>query len=687
MISRKTLIIALLSTQINAHSAVFHWPDTSAPCNTTLNACVDAISNGDSIFLQTNNVINENISTTKDISLIADNGYKPIFGDGNTIHIMIDTPRANRSIRIQGLTLIKGEIRISGSAGGYKAYIENNTIYNTFEGIPAIEINSQGTDPIEMYINYNLISAVGPTVGTYPYGVILVNKHGTGVANFIGEIYNNTIIADAAEFGKGISLYVQNDSSLNFNITANEVYGAKKGGIFAARFASSNSGISELDIVSNVMAEQTYFNAIVKRGIIPNASGIHVVNDSGVSNADIINNTMVNNDKGVQLLNGSAGTFNANVYNNLIYNCQAGFDYDASVNATNDYNLDWGNSFNTNFSPGLNRILQDPKLIGSNNLRLREDSPAIDAGDALALLFVADAAFVDADGTYRLKKHPTSLVTGDNIDIGAYEAGNRNILFTNKASGFYIASQINHVELNGLPDLDSLHVTANFNPLFNGGLFNMANEAIYYDGSKWRLFNEGKSTPIELNSAFNISKYASTSTTFRHVSSDSVENNTMLNQSGLNGHPEYILQVSQNWDNIYNPHPPGIFYFGNNWFIINNDLIAMPSGSRFNIYYQQRSKSAYQHVVSSANNLGTATELDNNLINGISCAQIQVTQSGSLGVFNPSPVGVSFNQTTGKWSIFNQTLSSIQNGAAFHVIIDSAQIAQCTDSIFQNRFE
>ncbi len=676
------LLLSFISfISFQSQAAFYYWPDTSAPCNTTLNACLDAASNGDFIYIQTNNTINESISTTKDVSFAAANGFLPFFGTGHFIHINIDSPRSNRNIRIRGLEFANGYIRISGNGGDYIATIENNTIFSSIVGVPAIEVSSYGSNPIEATIKYNKIEVNGPTINTFPYGAILINKYGnSGVADISGQIYNNTIFLDDAEFGKGISIYAQNNSNVNFNITANEVYKARAGGVFVTRYASS-TGTTDVDIVSNAFNDRSALgSSLFRRGVVRYSSGIHVINDSGTTNANIINNTMVNNEYGVRLLNGAVGTFNANVYNNLVYKCQAGFSYDANVNATNDFNLQWGNVFNSNFTPGPNRVLQDPHLVGLYNNRLRDDSPAIDRGDSLALLF-ADAVFVDADGTNRIKKLPSG--TSEAIDIGAYEAGTTHISFKSKTSGSYIASPIHHVEFDGNSELDSVHITSNS---VNGNI-NTANEAVYYDGFNWRIFNEDQTTAINDNDVFNVTKYNVTSQTFRHVSSDSAENNTMINKSGLNGHPEYILQVSQNWDGVYNPHPPGIFYFGSNWFIINNDLAPMPSGSRYNIYYQAKSKSAFTHFAVAENTINHRTFISNIMLNGHDCAQIQVTQSGTAGVFNSSPIGVFYDASRAKWAIFNQNFTNIPDSAGFNVIFDPAQIAYCSDIIFKHGFE
>ena len=61
------------------------WPSGTAPCNSTLLACVEGSPAYTTIFINTDSTINENIFTSNPVSLIAGKGYKPIFSSGNGI--------------------------------------------------------------------------------------------------------------------------------------------------------------------------------------------------------------------------------------------------------------------------------------------------------------------------------------------------------------------------------------------------------------------------------------------------------------------------------------------------------------------------------------------------------------------------------------------------------------------------
>ncbi|VAW36811.1 hypothetical protein MNBD_GAMMA01-645 [hydrothermal vent metagenome] len=663
-----TLLLIIVS--YNSQAFVV-WPNASAPCNGTLQACIDASAVGEYIEVRSNGPINENISTSTALSLVAGIGYQPLFSSGNSIEMNLTVGGAPRTIRIIGFTFVQGGIKVSTLGAPLTAIIESNTVQATAVNIPAIKVVSGSVLSTDVQIKYNRVFAetVGNTATAY--GAILVNKNSIGVGEITGEIYNNTV-ESFGTFSKGISVFVSNNADLDINITANVVYGGTSGGIFINRFNSSTA-VSDFDITSN---------AFYQYGTFYNPSGIHIINDAGTTNVDIINNTMIQSRDGIYLRNG-VGTLDARLHNNLIAFGGRAINSQPSVSMINDNNLLYQNSLaNIDYTPGGNDISTDPMIKSLSNARLSSDSPALDSGNLLAFLNALDAPLIDADGLVRIK-NPTATGSAQ-LDIGAYEAGDFGFLHRNTNGGVNYISNINNSYLNGFSGLDSVHITSNWNPNGIGGTYNNENEAIYYSSGLWRIFNEGLVNMFD-GASFNVSRLGSTGKTFEHTYTGSGENNTMIDDSGLNNNGDYILQVSQHWTGTYNPNPPGIFYFGGNWGIINMNLAVLPTNSNFNVYYQRKSKSAYEHIARTANIISNRTILDNPLINGVSCAQIQVTQSASQGVFNDAPIGVYY--AWNRWRVFNQDMSAMPEDAAFHVLINPGQIADCTDIIFEDGFE
>ena len=68
------------------------------------------------------------------------------------------------------------------------------------------------------------------------------------------------------------------------------------------------------------------------------------------------------------------------------------------------------------------------------------------------------------------------------------------------------------------------------------------------------------------------------------------QNSTYLDNSVINGNPDVVLYVTQNWNpggssGIYNEHPIGVWYDPSRqrWAIFNQDREAMPEGAAFNV--------------------------------------------------------------------------------------------------------
>ena len=133
---KKILITLLLSMSFNGSTFVI-WPNASAPCNTTLQACINASSDGEYIEIQTNGPINENIFTSIAVSLVAGTGYNPVFSAFNEMQIHANTSGAGRTISVKGLTFELGQIRVTTVGGEPITFIiENNIIMQTQIPVP-----------------------------------------------------------------------------------------------------------------------------------------------------------------------------------------------------------------------------------------------------------------------------------------------------------------------------------------------------------------------------------------------------------------------------------------------------------------------------------------------------------------------------------------------------------------------
>jgi hypothetical protein len=668
----KALILIIFMTISLVSNAVVYWPGIAAPCNTTLQACVDASSSGEVIELITNDTIQESVTTVKPISLIAAIGFKPKFGLNHSVTIAYNSGLPG-TVTLKGLSFNRGNIEFIHSVSEVTLNILNNNFFNDEETSSPIFVQSFSTSDLKVNIKYNQINSYVLSTGLpSTYGAISLLKNSSS-GNIHGDIYSNTLKV-SGDSSKGIVLTTEGSGAgFDINITANEIIGGSLGGIVVDAFSSS--GINEIDIVSNALLK--YDNSLIERGIL-------ILSNTGNTNVDLINNTVIHKFIGIAI-EKDGGVLSSNIYNNIVaYSGFAGFSIDGGPTISNDYNFTSYNESHFNYTPGPNAIIgAEPRFINSKNARLRADSAAIDAGYPLALLFVVDAPEVDADGLLRVKK--STNLGSPTIDIGAYEAGDFSFKhITNSDNTTSHSTRIDSTLINDISTLDNLQITSN-RGLNLSAPMNNDYVGIWYSSGFWRIFNQSFQSLFD-GTIFNVINLGSNANTFEHIVSMTGFNLSQINRVGLNGATDKILQLSQHWKGIYNPHPAGIFNDGSNWYVKNFDSQNLPLNANFNIYFQDESKSAFEHVAVADNTYTFSTQLDHPLLNETPCAQIQVTQSGSQGIFNSSPIGVSYSDVNERWHVINQDESSIPLNSAFHILINPGQIADCSDLIFDNGF-
>ena len=642
------------------------WPSATAPCNGTLQACIDGATEGETIEIRSDATINGNISSVNANSIIAGRGYKPVFTGNLTVTSNTVT---TRSVTLQGLTMDGGYLYLFHSGAESTVYMRNNTLINSSNLNPLLIVATSNAD-LNVFVEYNRVSGENTSA---PSNII---RGGLRIAqlqnsNISGNIYGNTFNMRGGR-SNGVIVQASRDADVDLNITGNTFYGGVEAGLRLYR--DDGTGALNANIGSNVFYDNDDFY---------NFSGIHALAESGTMDLDIVNNSMIDTRWGMELVQ-NGGTIDAYVHNNLVAYCGRGFDFIGGVTVNNDYNLYYENSFNANYTPGPNAINSNPGIRSLTNARLRKSSPASDAGNGFALLALGGSPNVDADGTPRFKR--SGEFGPSVVDIGAYESGDLHFLHVNTGSGSHV-SPINNQAIDGLDTLDSLHITPMKGGQGAGDVNNNAFEAIYYASGFWRVFNENVAVDILNGAAFYISRFGAVINTFEHTATDTGLNNTVLDYSALNDNSSLILSVTQNWIGTYNPHMIGVSYVFGRWIVINLDLANIPTNSNFNVYYQPRSKSAWVHRATAGNTVANLTVLDHPDINGVACANIQVTQSAAQGVFNDQVIGLVYSGFTGTWSIYNQNGSGMPENAEFHVIISPEQIADCQDLIFADGFD
>jgi hypothetical protein len=190
---------------------------------------------------------------------------------------------------------------------------------------------------------------------------------------------------------------------------------------------------------------------------------------------------------------------------------------------------------------------------------------------------------------------------------------------------------IDHPSLNASRDA-LCQVTQNWNPGGGGGTYNPKNIGIYLAGDRWAIFNQdGSAMPV--GAAFNVRIAAANRSFVHRVAPDNLQGHvTIIRRPELDGKPEVMLLITPNWNpggsgGVYNNHPIGVYYTGQNWAIYNQDIAALPAGAAFNVEIVD-DQEAFVHQAQPETNTGNHTVM--NPASGGALARGQVI-SVSLG--------------------------------------------------------
>lgn len=170
---------------------------------------------------------------------------------------------------------------------------------------------------------------------------------------------------------------------------------------------------------------------------------------------------------------------------------------------------------------------------------------------------------------------------------------------------------------------------------------------VWYDGSKWAVFNEDGSDMGQIMSynVLVVPKASKSAFTVHATSSATHGDYVIINSPLTNGHPDALMQVTQNYapSKVFNPHVVGVRYFKvrHRWAIFNEDGAALPQNAAFNVLVGSAASNGGRTAVltaTAANRQASAVNIANSVTNGDPNNVIFATQS-----FNPGGKGGTSN--------------------------------------------
>lgn len=275
---------------------------------------------------------------------------------------------------------------------------------------------------------------------------------------------------------------------------------------------------------------------------------------------------------------------------------------------------------------------------------------------------------------------------------------------------------LDHPQLNGNPNA-IIFIQPNWNSNGAGrtGTDYQQNPGVWYNGTRWVIFNQNTGIPMPVNMTFNVmvapagNSNCFTITCTAASKAGLPANGMMIDHPATNNKPGALLLLTQNWQNVYNDNSQLVSYSNNRWHISNNKYLSpdtrrsewstMPVGARFNVMVVENGAvpglplaRAFMHTTTPENIIpggSSITFFDQPFLNGNTNAMIWATPNWgwspgmpggqTSGPYNESSVNAwydhptdAWNYRNGFWSIYNNDGTPLQPGTKFNIVTVNA---------------
>lgn len=686
---KRTILALALLAALPVHAATRTWPSLfGGPCPGTLQACIDGAAPGDVVQIGADDIlfpdrytlVDENAIIGKSLTLRAAPGIDAVFAASRGV--LVSTSGATAfDVTVSDISFTGGTANVVHGASSASSYTFQRLRFNDTFGNCAVNLFANtGSALASFRVFDNVLRIPSRATGPRAFG-ICIDQEGSARQDVVS---GNRIEAGAGAVSAAVS--IGGPAGGPITVQRNAVIG--EGFLSGIDIGGApTTGRQSIQVDDNVVSGQRVDDlGATGAGILVNPANADVV---------VTNNTVVRGTRGIEVFGfSSSASVAGRVANNVVaFHSSEGLVLGdtAGFTATNRNNLVYANPGNA-FVPGPGTRTVDPLLRSTSWPRLRDDSPAINAGDNAS---VPSFASFDADGEAR-------TVLGV-VDIGAFEA-NAEIAAQETADAAGTSVNTTVVNAPGLVPADRLFVTPRRTPAGAPALAEQL--GTYLAGGTWRAYLEDPSVALPVGYGYNVLSPVGAKRNFTHVTSAAsvFDDTSQLSDAELDARPFAIAALAHLYQlgggpASYHDFPIGLEYVGTRWFIRNQDGATMQSNRDFHVMVAPLgSPNAFRARTPVAT---TEIRLDHPLLDDNACAAFVATRlddpdvAGRLA--NPVPYSLDYRAgasgAPGRWFIVAEGSGTptFPADAAFNVIVDGQQANRCraplADGLFANGFE